>query len=229
MQLAGHQQPNQPLGVALIGLDPIARATRDQPRRAHQTVQRAAASRRASASPVGPASYVARTGPGRAATNAAARDRHRRTAAQLAVGADRAPADVSARHRHPLRGRVVRGDRRLCPLPAPGAADELPWGHAVRALLRQPTPSRAPSPAASTPAGCWSRPPGTTDARPASAPTCAAASRRGPQDPRARLEGPAAPAPRLAADGAPRQASHDHRRRRRARARRFCWAVATSD
>ena len=38
MQFAGRQQPDQALGVALIGLDAVARATRHQPRRAHDTV-----------------------------------------------------------------------------------------------------------------------------------------------------------------------------------------------
>ena len=38
VKLASDQQPDQPLGVALIGLHAIRRATRDQPRRAHQTV-----------------------------------------------------------------------------------------------------------------------------------------------------------------------------------------------
>ena len=38
MQLTGGEQPHQPLGVATIGLDAIARPARDQPRRADQTV-----------------------------------------------------------------------------------------------------------------------------------------------------------------------------------------------
>ena len=43
----------------------------------------------------------------------------------LAVGADRAAVDVPARDRHAHRRRAVRRDRRLRPLPSPGAADEL--------------------------------------------------------------------------------------------------------
>jgi hypothetical protein len=38
VQLARDQQPHQPLGVALVGLDAIARSARHQPRRAHQTL-----------------------------------------------------------------------------------------------------------------------------------------------------------------------------------------------
>jgi hypothetical protein len=69
VQLAGDQQPHQPLGVALIGL-----IRSDGPRGirpgAHTTQSTPAAwNRRASAKPVGPASYVARTGPGKPLTN----------------------------------------------------------------------------------------------------------------------------------------------------------------
>ena len=38
MQLAGHQQPDQPLGITTIGFHPIRCAARDQPRRAHRAV-----------------------------------------------------------------------------------------------------------------------------------------------------------------------------------------------
>ena len=38
MQLTGREQPHQALGVAAIGLYPIARPARNQPRRADQTV-----------------------------------------------------------------------------------------------------------------------------------------------------------------------------------------------
>ena len=57
MQLPRRQQPDQPLGVTTIGLDPISRSARDQPRRAHHAIDAGrAASLRASTNPVGPAS-----------------------------------------------------------------------------------------------------------------------------------------------------------------------------
>jgi hypothetical protein len=37
-KLTGHQQPHQPLGVTLIGLDAIRRSARNQARRTHQTI-----------------------------------------------------------------------------------------------------------------------------------------------------------------------------------------------
>jgi hypothetical protein len=37
VQLTGRQQPHETLSIATIGLDPITRPPRDQPRRAHQT------------------------------------------------------------------------------------------------------------------------------------------------------------------------------------------------
>ena len=69
------------------------------------------------------------------------------------------------------RGRAVRRGRRLRPVRPPRAADELSRRRALRALLGRPGAGRArsPSPAASTPVGCWSRRPGTTASRPASA------------------------------------------------------------
>jgi hypothetical protein len=68
-QLASDQQPHQPLGIAPIGvtrsdgprtINPAAHTKQSTP---------AASNRRVSANPVGPASYVAQTGPGIAATN----------------------------------------------------------------------------------------------------------------------------------------------------------------
>ena len=83
MQLAGDQQPHQPLGVAPIGLHPIRRRRAGStPARTPHSRRPPPASRRASTNPVGPASYVARTGPGSPATNAAtslARPDNRRT------------------------------------------------------------------------------------------------------------------------------------------------------
>jgi hypothetical protein len=38
LKLTGHQQSHQSLGIAAIDLHPIRRAARDQPRRAHQTL-----------------------------------------------------------------------------------------------------------------------------------------------------------------------------------------------
>ena len=57
--------------------------------------------------------------------------RDRARVAWLAVGADRSPVDVSARDRHADRRRVVRRDRRLHPVRAPGAGDELSRCRAV--------------------------------------------------------------------------------------------------
>ena len=56
-----------------------------------------------------------------------------------------------------------------------GAADELPRPGAVREQLRRARAARArsPRPARATPAGCWSRPPGTTAAARAAATTLA--------------------------------------------------------
>ena len=64
------------------------------------------------------------------------------SAARLAVGADRRAGCVPARDRHADRGRAVRGDRRLRPLRAPRAADELPRRRALRALHRRAPPAR---------------------------------------------------------------------------------------
>ena len=113
----------------------------------------------------------------------------------VAVGADRAAADVPARDRHADRRRAVRRDRRLPALPAPRAGDELSRRRAVRALLRRAAPARARSrsPAASTPAGCWSRRPGTTAARrgspAASRAASATASPRSSRSPGRRSDG----------------------------------------
>ena len=79
-------------------------------------------------------------------------------------GRRRRPVALPARHRHPLGARALRRDRRLRALPPPRAADELPRPGALGELKRREAPARArsPSPAPATPAGCWSRPPGTT-------------------------------------------------------------------
>ena len=55
----------------------------------------------------------------------------------------------------------------------PGAADELPRARPLREQLRRDNAgkARSPRPAPATPAGCWSRPPGTTAAHPASGAT----------------------------------------------------------
>ena len=50
--------------------------------------------------------------------------------------------DVPARDRHADRRRAVRGDRRLRPVPAPRAGDELSRRGAVRALLRRAAAAR---------------------------------------------------------------------------------------
>ena len=104
---------------------------------------------------------------------------------RLAVGRHDRPAALPARHRHAQRGRAAGRDRRLRPLPAPQAAGGLP-----RAWCRARTPpasgaarARSPRPAPSTPAGCWSRPPGTTASRRASQATLE--RRQRDQDPRA--------------------------------------------
>ena len=71
MKLTGHQQPDQPLGIAAIGLHAIGRPTRDQPRRAHHALDPRRLKASPSTNPVGPASHVARTGPANPAANAA--------------------------------------------------------------------------------------------------------------------------------------------------------------
>ena len=55
-QAAGGELAHQPLGVTRVGLDPIGRLARNQPRRADTHVDAHAARRRASVMPVGPAS-----------------------------------------------------------------------------------------------------------------------------------------------------------------------------
>ena len=65
-----------------------------------------------------------------------------------------------------------------------GAADELPRPRPVRALQRREPPARARSPsrAPGTPAGCWSRRPGTTAARRGDGRELAAARTASPRD-----------------------------------------------
>ena len=79
--------------------------------------------------------------------------------------------DLSARDRHAERGRVVRGDRRLRPLPGSGKAGQLcrACPPALRPAVSVPGSARSARPVAATPAGCWSRPPTTTVTSPASA------------------------------------------------------------
>ena len=81
------------------------------------------------------------------------------------------PVALPARHRHAHSGRAVRGDRRLRALRARRAADELRRPGAVREHDRPVSAAWARSrrPAPGTPAGCWSRPPGTTASDPRSA------------------------------------------------------------
>ena len=96
-------------------------------------------------------------------------------AADGAVGADRRPAALPARHRHAHRGRPERRDRRLRRVRAPAAAGQLPRPRPVRAAppAHGAGRARSPRPAPATPAGCSSRPPGTTAARRASRSTLA--------------------------------------------------------
>ena len=161
----------------------------------------------------------------------ATRDRDRPGVARLAVGADGAPVDVPARHRHPDRGRAVRRDRRLRPLRAPGAGHELSRRRAVRAFLRRAAPAR-PDHQVRQPA----RPPAAGRGRLA---LPAAAARRGQ---------PRAPPTRRRAEilalswKAQRRLHHVWQRMEQRYKRRtiiavaagrelagFCWAVATAD
>ena len=56
MQLAGHQQPHETLGITLIGLHPIRRTARNQARRAHQAIHPGSLQPARQREPVGPAS-----------------------------------------------------------------------------------------------------------------------------------------------------------------------------
>ena len=80
-------------------------------------------------------------------------------------------AALPARDRHADRRRAVRRDRRLRTLRARRAADELRRAGPVRehAPASSAGSARSPRPAPATPAGCWSRPPGTTASAPPSA------------------------------------------------------------
>jgi hypothetical protein len=69
MQLAGHEQTDQALGVAAIGLDPIGHRAGISPGAQTRQSTPIVSSLRASTNPVGSASYVARTGPASPATN----------------------------------------------------------------------------------------------------------------------------------------------------------------
>jgi len=55
-QLPGGQQPHHPERVTAVGLDPVARALGDRPRRRHAHVDPALAAGPREADPVGPAS-----------------------------------------------------------------------------------------------------------------------------------------------------------------------------
>ena len=136
-----------------------------------------------------------------------------------------AQAALPARHRHADRARARR------PRSATSAASSDGRGvhglRRARALASTPPASsagraRSPRSATATSAGCWSRRPGTRARRPTVG--YELARRQRGQDAardRARLALPAAPLPALAADGRPRQATPEDRRRLRARARRL--------
>ena len=55
----------------------------------------------------------------------------------LALGAHHRPAQVLARHRHPIRARPGRRGGRLPPLPTPTLSEQLPRPGAERAFLRR--------------------------------------------------------------------------------------------
>ena len=83
-----------------------------------------------------------------------------------AAGRAGGTAALPARGLHADRGRALRRGRRLAPL---HRLDHrlLPRAGALGVLLRGPAGPgrRSPRPATPTPAGCWSKPPGTTVAR----------------------------------------------------------------
>ena len=101
----------------------------------------------------------------------ALRARDRRDPPELAVGDTGRTVALLARDRHPDRGRVVRRDRRLRAVRPGRAADELPRAGPVRVNDRHQPPARGRSrrPGPRTPAGCWSKRPGTTERHPRSA------------------------------------------------------------
>ena len=101
----------------------------------------------------------------------------------------------------------VRAFLRRAPPPGPD--------HQVRQPARAPAARRG---------GLALPPPAASRGQPRAPPT-----RRRARGHRALLEGAAAAASRLGADGAAPQAPHDHRRRRRRELAGFCWAVATAD
>ena len=129
-----------------------------------------------------------------------ARARDRRAAARLALAAAGRAVALPARDRHADRRRAVRRDRRLRALRARRAADELRRARPLRehAPASSAGSARSPRPAPATPAGCWSRPPGTTARGPAIG---KALTERQDGQPAAggrdRLERPTAPAPHL--------------------------------
>ena len=102
-----------------------------------------------------------------AAPPRAARARDRRVAPGLAMGGAGRAVAVPARDRHANRGRVVRGDRRLRAVRPGRAADELHRAGPVRDTRPGSSAGsgRSPRPDPGTPAGCWSRPPGTSAPR----------------------------------------------------------------
>ena len=87
-------------------------------------------------------------------------------------------AAVPAWDRHSHRRRTVRRDRRLRSLCQGQLPDQLPRAGPQREDHRTATPPRrrSPSPDRATPAGCWSKRPGTTAAHPRSARRSSAAS-----------------------------------------------------
>ena len=89
VQRTDHQQPQQPLGIAAVGLDPIVGRALDLPGAATTHPTPAASSARASPNPVGPASYSTRAGPGSPAQNS--------TTSRVTPGTGTPPA-------HPTRG-----------------------------------------------------------------------------------------------------------------------------
>jgi hypothetical protein len=70
VQLAGREQPHQTLGVATVGLTRSLGPRGINPGAQTRQSTPIACSLRASTNPVGPASYVARTGPASPAANA---------------------------------------------------------------------------------------------------------------------------------------------------------------
>ena len=140
-----------------------------------------------------------------------------------------APAGLPARGLDPDRVRAGGRDRRLAPVHRQHHR-RLPRAGAHRALLRaaRGRRGRSPRPATPTPAGCWSRPPGTTAAPTAPARRCATAGSWHPRPP-----GPAAHAGQPAAAPPLGRPSPPARRRRVvanvAIARElagWCWSLA---